>query len=444
MKKLNFTTVPSKVPLVMLLLLAIFSSACSSSRKFTQNLNRNFDENPVFKNAFSGFIVYDPESKEVLYDHNAHKYFTPASNTKLLTYYTAVKLLGDSIPHLKYFQRNDTLFIAGTGDPSLLNPYLPESPALAMLKESPHPIVLVPEENYIPRMGPGWGWDDYNAYYSAERSAFPVYGNLIRFEFQSGKKEPSVSPAIFKDSLKILPDTSLSRVLRKPWSNELQYYNPEKNKDFKQNVPIFTSAQTTAILLQEALGKPVIISKGVSKMPFSTLYSTTASDSIYKLMLQESDNFVAEQILLMAAEHISDTLKPEIAIDYMKKTYLLDLPDAPQWRDGSGMSRYNLITPRSVVKLLEKIKDEVPYEKIFSIFPAGGESGTLKNRLKADKPFVFAKTGTLGNVHSVSGYLKADSGRILIFSFMNTNFTAPGAQLRANMDTILTTLKEKY
>ena len=141
-------------------------------------------------------------------------------------------------------------------------------------------------------------------------------------------------------------------------------------------------------------------------------------------MLENSNNFIAEQILLLAANELSDTFQTKIAINYMKENYLKDLPDEPVWVDGSGLSRYNLVTPRSMVKLLEKIKNEVPYEELFATLPVGGKTGTLKEQFYAPEPFIFAKTGSLSNNYNLSGFLKTKKGKMLIFSFMNNNFTA--------------------
>lgn len=161
-------------------------------------------------------------------------------------------------------------------------------------------------------------------------------------------------------------------------------------------------------------------------------------------MLEVSDNFIAEQILLMAADKISDSLKSGIAIDHMKKTYLKDLPDEPIWVDGSGLSRYNLFTPRTMVKLLEKIRKEVSQERLFNMMATGGKSGTLENYYKADTPYIFAKTGTLSNNHSLSGFLKTRSGKVLIFSFMNSNYTIPTSKLKEGMEIILKNIRDNY
>src|SRR4029077_3290669 len=68
-----------------------------------------------------GFYLYDIASEKIKFDYNGSKYFTPASNTKIFTLYTSLRLLGDSIASLKYVLKGDSLIFQGLGDPSLLN-----------------------------------------------------------------------------------------------------------------------------------------------------------------------------------------------------------------------------------------------------------------------------------------------------------------------------------
>ena len=161
-------------------------------------------------------------------------------------------------------------------------------------------------------------------------------------------------------------------------------------------------------------------------------------------MMQESDNFIAEQLLLMCSNVLSDSLKPEIAIDFVTKNYLGDLPDKMVWVDGSGLSRYNLFTPRSIVKVWEKIFELVPRDRLFPLLATGGVNGTIRKWYQAEQPFVFGKTGSLSNNHCLSGFLVTKTGKVLIFAFMNSNYTATTNDIRANMQTILYNIYEHY
>ncbi len=198
-------------------------------------------------------------------------------------------------------------------------------------------------------------------------------------------------------------------------------------------------------LLADTLQKPVGILKIKTEdlSETKTIYSIT-SDSLYKQMLQQSDNFLAEQTLLMVAGKISDSLKTDIAISHILKEHLQDLPDKPNWVDGSGLSRYNLVTPRSMVFLLEKIAEIVPSHRLFSLLPAGGRTGTIKDSYLAKEPYIFAKTGTLRNNHALSGFLKTKSGKVLIFSFMNNNYPNSSAEIKKQMEIILKGIRENY
>ena len=113
-------------------------------------------------------------------------------------------------------------------------------------------------------------------------------------------------------------------------------------------------------------------------------------------MMHNSDNFFAEQTLLMASNERLGYMNDEAIIDTLLSTDLKDIPQKPKWVDGSGLSRYNLFTPQDFIYILNKMKNEFGLERLKTILPTGN-TGTLKNYYVTDSSFVFAKTGSLSN-----------------------------------------------
>ena len=104
-------------------LLALLLLSCATKSKIVSRTTENILNSKFYGSQFTGFVLFDPETKDTLYNQNGSKYFTPASNTKIFTLYTSLKMLPDSLPSLFYHQASDTTYIQGTGDPTFLHPY---------------------------------------------------------------------------------------------------------------------------------------------------------------------------------------------------------------------------------------------------------------------------------------------------------------------------------
>ena len=161
-------------------------------------------------------------------------------------------------------------------------------------------------------------------------------------------------------------------------------------------------------------------------------------------MLVDTDNFIAEQLLLQVGNEVDSSYSVRSAIKYALTNYLKDIPQKPRWVDGSGLSRYNLFTPESLVFLLTKMYREIPKYKLLSYFPVGGVSGTLKNYYKNEIPYIYAKSGTLSNNHNLSGYLITKKGKILIFSYMNNHYQGSSTLRKKEMERIFKQFYETY
>lgn len=406
-----------------------------------------FKQSIINKNHFTGFALYDQDKKKMVYELNADKYFTPASNTKLFTFYTALQMLGDSIPGLRYLVQGDSLIFWGTGDPSFLHSALKSTKAYELLKQNPKQLFYSASNFSGNFYGEGWPYGDYNDYYQAEITALPLEDNVALI-YKDGQGQLQIKPSYLKRYLE--QDSSFQTkkfiVKRSIFENKFIYPNIQVPQGFKQEIPWKTSPQLTVDLLQDTLKKQIQLIDLKLPSNAKTLYSI-AADSIYKQMLLPSDNFIAEQLLLVCSSTLNENLSTQLVINYSKKNFLKDLPDEPQWADGSGLSRLNLFTPRSIIALLQKISNKVGNEqKLHSLLPAGGVFGTLRNAYKTDKgvPFVWAKTGSLSNNHNQSGYLITRKGKRLIFSYQNNNFVRPAAEIRGEMVRVITQIHNRF
>lgn len=385
------------------------------------------------KNHFTGLLVVDPETKDTLHSLNAKKYFIPASTAKIFTLYTALQHVPDQIPTLKYIHRNDTLYFEGTGDPTVLHPYFNDSTAIDFLKGHEH-LVWHTDNYQGTLLGPGWAVEDYHYDFQVERSALPLYGNVVTIHRPNSL---SVLPDLFKENVIDLD----YRHYREETKNTF-YYDATRNDTIA--IPYRTDSLLTRKLLENALALKIGNTISFPDGQKSIVYGHH-TDSIYKRMMHESDNFLADQLLIVTSSILSDTLDGAKARNLIFENQLSDIVQIPRWVDGSGLSRYNLFTPESMVQVLGKLYAEIPRERLFTFFPAGGVSGTLTDWYGSEtKPYLYAKSGSVGNNYSLCGYVLTKSGKVLLFSFMNNHFTKSSSEIKTEVQRVLESIRDKY
>lgn len=413
-----------------LLIIAFFAN-CKTAK-----LNRTISKKVAtafYENQFTGIYIYDIKADREVYNYNGDKYFTPASNTKIFTLFTGLTMLPDSIPAFKYAVNKDTITIQGTGDPTFLHNYFKDSTAVKMIDNYVKANIII-ENITDKRYGPGWAWEDFDSYFSPERTAFPMYGNVITVQ---NEDSIVVQPAYYQEKIKVTEDF----YGRDEYKNNFYF---RKDRKTETEIPILIDSTQIATLWNAILPNKVSIIKSSELKPSTIAYSVP-SDSLYRRMMEVSDNFLAEQILVLASSTLSDTLSSSNIRKYMLENKLKDLKQQPRWVDGSGLSRYNLFSPISFVEVLSKLYKMIPQERLFHLFPVGGEFGTIKNWYAGtNKPYVFAKTGTVGNNHNVSGYLLTNSGRVLVFSFMNNHFKKSNDEIKIQMQNTFEWLRDHY
>lgn len=413
--------------------LILFWSICLKAQS---SWIKDYLDSDFYKAQFTGFYLYDPATGEVLENYNGDKYFTPASNVKIFTLYGGMKVLSDSIPAMKYEYKNGDLYIEGTGDPTFLNPnYKGFTKVLDFLKNHPGEIYLHWGVFEGPRMGVGWAWEDYEKHYAPERSELPLYENMLTIHKKRGGTSYSVPPTL-ADSIEYEES-----VFNREFFDNKFYLGSRNGATTK--VPFITKKEIIQNMLSEAVGKEIhLTEKPLSKN--AKLFYSLPSDLVFKRMMEKSDNFLAEQVLLMVSSQVNSSLSSEKAINYIKSKYLKDIPDDPVWVDGSGLSRYNLFSPRDMTFMLEKLHKEIPENRLFNIFAIGGRTGTLKGNYGGKRPYVYAKSGTLSNNYTLSGYLVTNTGRTLIFSVMNNHYQKPNWQVRRQTEKLLEYVRDNF
>lgn len=433
---------------LFLSLLLLSTTALRAQQANIRKMGQQLVNDPVLKQAHVGVCIYDPEKQTYWYEYQDDRYFTPASNTKIFTLYSGLQLLGDSLPAMKYLETDSVLYIKGMGDPSFLHPDFTTQPAMQLLAQTNKRIVLLPAVNTNKRFGPGWGWSDYADYYQSELNEWPMYGNVARIKHH--RDTISITPPEFSDPAHFSwrYNDTLSEALteRDERSNRfsLQFASNDTGLLLAE-VPFITGTlQDIAKRLQDTLHKPVLTAETMPRLngaAFKTLYSQPV-DTLFIPMMHRSDNFFAEQILMMCAARQWDTISTSRMIGYMQQQYLQFLPDSPKWVDGSGLSRYNLFTPRDFVSVLTSMRKLVPEERLWAIFPTGGK-GTLRNYYQGQ--FVHAKTGTLNGCVALSGYLVTKKGKTLVFSVLVNNHPNNSTTVvRRAVERFLTGIRDQY
>lgn len=474
--------------------LILLLGSCSVQQQIAKTAKADILDNKALQAAHVGISIFDPAANRYLYNHQGDKYFVPASNTKIPTCYAAMKYLGDSLVGLRYGfpeekgWKEKVVVLYPTGDPTFLHSDYRNQPVFDAFvhfvsKNNRNPGLLI-DKSRIERWGNGWSWNDYNATYMAERSRFPVFGNVLEIRLNDSAKwvGEEVWPGQSKSNIlktqshffdtvlnklfrirspqKILNSKPLFGLTRAIGSNDFRF--EWGNSKFNAlSIPFVTDDfSTTLQVLTDTLRKKFSISeriKGSDKYTwlsddgdiaeftiksFSKIHSQP-TDSLLKPMMHRSDNFFAEQSLLMVSNERLGIMSDEMIIDTLLKTDFKDLPQPPRWADGSGLSRYNLFTPQDFVAILGKMKNEFGMERIQTIFPTGGE-GTISNYYRTASGYIFAKTGTLSGVVAFSGFLYTKKGKLLIFSTLVNNHRGSATDIRRAMEKFLLGIREKY
>ena len=436
---------------------------------------------PAFARAEWGVVIQSLGDGEVLYRRNAERLFLPASNLKLLTASAALVRLGADYRFRtpvveRGARRADTLLgdlvVVGRGDPSLAvdaatgaDPLAPLRPWADSLRARGIRVVtgrVVGDATWFtdPPLGPGWAWDDLDADYAAPVGALQLDESVAWIAAAPAATAglavtasllPGRAPLrLFNRAITGPADSNVHTLVwnRAPFGDSVTLTGRLSAGRPALRLPLSVpdpSAYFTAAL-SEVLAEAGITVRGDTAAPASpadTLFTWESPrlDSILVLFLKPSQNQIGETLLrdLGALAGGVGSMDSGRAVVRDVLSGFGVPPDAYVLADGSGLSRYNYVAPEAVSRVLEAMYRRPDFAPFFAALPVAGVDGTLATRLKgtAAAGNAHAKTGSLSNVRSLSGYVRDADGDTLSFVLLVNGFTVPQRVVEAAQDDVV-------
>ena len=478
----------------LLLAFALLLSACASlSETARESLER-----PGLEGTRWGLVVTTLDGRELV-AINPDERFVPASNTKLFTVAAAFHRLGDMTQpdpargtSLRLITAEDappTLFLVGAGDATLIDAPDCERNCLASLADAvlsngiTAVETIVADETLYSRepWPPGWSLDDIITRSGEPVSALTVNSNEVILTITPGDQPGAPGEITYRNPPDlydidnhvdtIAADSPLETLVlaeRIPGDTAVRIFGRIKADASPVNLPVAVhdpawAAALRLMRLLEVRGVPVTEGFEARYRPLRLFDSTRTEFTsprpgveIARLvppplienvtfLNKQSQNLHAELLLRrvgLAAGDGSREAGLKVVEDMMAEI------DVPRWSwdlfDGSGMSVYNRVTPRTVAKLLRWTSQQSWSEAFRSTLPIGGVDGTLRRRFVGTtlEGRIYAKTGTLLGTNALSGFFIAKSGQTLIFaSYANERPSAAGSAIAA-LDATLVNIAE--
>lgn len=449
---------------------------------------------PMWRNARWGLLVVDAERGDTLVSNDADRLFMPASNEKLLTGAIAMQVLGPAYrwhtPVLLHGRQRGAVWhgdvlVQGNGDPGVsdslgggnaLNAFVPVREALAArgITRITGRVRATGDTFVGSTTGYGWAFDDFDAAYSAsvdellfnegvlvlKATAGATIGAPVRVASSPTRSYPRLLvQAVTRDSVVAAGASRPSRL-------DAAYDSIGDRVVVTGSLAVGDSASITmsyrhpndayvAALTQTLIDGGIRVSGTTvpradtamrSIDTLVTLRSAPLSD-VLRRMQKPSQNQIAELLfrtsgLVASGVGTSDSARAVGARTLQQ--WGVTAADAA-YRDGSGLSRHDYVTPRAIVKVLDAMR-RAPWFAVYrDALPIAGVDGTIGSRMKgtAAQGNARAKTGTVDKARSLSGYVTTADGHLVMFSMLANNFTVPNREVERVQDLLVTTLASR-
>jgi D-alanyl-D-alanine carboxypeptidase/D-alanyl-D-alanine-endopeptidase (penicillin-binding protein 4) len=469
--------------------------AAATAASLPEEIERLLAASPVARTAFWGIKIVDIASEKTLFELNSDHFFVPASNTKLFTTALALSRLGPNHTFTTkvVLEANGNLRLIGGGDPNLSARAIPykmgptTGDPLAAIDDLAAQIaargvkritgdVIGDDTWYVWQpYAVGWGIDDPQSDDGPPISALTINDNALTIGVLPGRRvgdlgvltiEPALEFYRYENRVRTArpnADGLGVKVSRIPGTRDVRLWGtvPIQGRTPVLLMSIEDPAEYAAMALKRALedrgiavdGRAVAEHLYPDEATPEPAAGTEVAKRVSAPLLEDlritdkvSQNLHAELLLRAVGKARKNSGSFEAGSEEMQ-AFLQEAgiaPEAYNFRDGSGLSRLNLVTPGAVVKLLRHMWSGTTRQEWLSLLPVAGLDGTLYNRF-GDTPAagrLFAKTGSLSHVSALSGYLKRKDESWVMFSIMVNNYNARAAEARGVMDRICNLIVE--
>ena len=403
-------------------------------------------------------------NQERLYALNNEKLFTPASTVKLFTSLISMDhFKKDHTFKTSILKKNNNLYLVGGADPSLTFNEL-DSMAIIVSKFVNKVDTLFLDDRILDSLnyGRGWMWDEGSGPSCAPVGGLTLNNNCVDFIIARGllHRQVEVNTIPRTDYVRLI---NLSRTVEndtgqeefkveRDWVNQTNQFIvsgelPINSHNDTISRNIFDPTSFTGFIFSESLqynGLEVknIVRQKENHNSLDTIltHKSKPISQIIKDMQYKSNNLIAETLIKSVG--LTDTSSGSWNAGLHKlKGYLSEQInfDTTRFRivDGSGLSRYNLLSTDQVVKLLVYVYNSKFRQDFIMSLPTGGEIGSsLEKRLQFSKDKLYAKTGSLSGVSCLSGYAFSPKYGPLAFSIIINGFVGDIKPYRRFQDEI--------
>lgn len=438
---------------------------------------------------------------ENIYRLNDDKLVMPASNMKIVTMTTAAEKLGwdftykthlDAVGPISNGVLRGDLVVTGGGDPTIVSNDGGPAPLFAewaaALRKAGITRVdgrIIGDDSYFDddAIGMGWSWDDLVFGYSAGITGLSYNENQVTASVTPGatagaEAVVTLTPARSHGLHLVSRVTTVARPAdapandprlraavsydRAPGSTELIVTGtiPVGANPVSQDIAVENPTKFFVTALRDALIDEGILVFGDAvdadgliegAMGARTSLATRTSPPLSVIgpyFMKASQNFVAETLFKTLGAAVKGQGSAAAGRSVVQETLASwGIPaDAIVMRDGSGLSRYNYVTSGAIATMLTKMwQNEKLRGPFAATLPVAAHDGTLSGRMKNTwlDAHVQAKTGTISNVRSLSGYLETKSGERVVFSIIGNHFTVPSARIDAIAEKALALVAER-